>query len=463
MKLFKSLVFLIVLALVVAPFVPAYAQLGDTDTSTIKIQNVSGGSVQVTVDFINEAGVTTRPAFLNSANTITNPFTLAADGQSILIDVSDVPGLASGRYSVLISSTGKVVAMANVIGEGTRRYHGAYSSFSGGAPTQYFSTVNYNYYGYYSMFTVMNIGSAATNVTVTITCTNAASLGLVGTLSYTGLAKNTSHTWDLKTNTPTGFTAGVTQCQGSAVITASGSQNIVAVNTQRTDATGLTNSFESVMSGTSTVYVPQLQTNYYTWTSSLNIQKLGAGSTNVTVDYGDGAADTVFTLTDAAPSKQLNMATYHPTTGRFSATITNSASMQLLVSIGSSSSAGTGAGGYNGFSGGAQAVAMPLLMKYYFNWTTSLNCMNVSATPTTLNVKYEGYTAYNTATTLNQGQSVQIVTINEAFLPNGWTGSAVVTANAAGAQIACMTGSSNSVDPATVPGDWMFQYTALPK
>ncbi|MEW5872993.1 MAG: hypothetical protein AB1894_27280 [Chloroflexota bacterium] len=460
MKLFKSLAVLIVLALVAAPFVPAYAQLGATDTSEFKVQNVSGGTVQVTIDFINESGVTTRPAFLDSANTIANPFTLT-DGQSILIDVSDVPGLASGRYSVLISSTGKVVAMASVTGEGANRFAGGYDSFSSGASTMYLATMAYNYYGWYSMITVMNIGSAATDVTVTFTCTNPGAVGLTGTLTRSGLPKNTAQTWDLETTTPTGFTTGVTQCQGSAIITATGGQAIVAVNNQNIPTTGATNSFEAVMSGYGKVYVPQLSTNYYGWVSSLNVLKRGSGTTTVTVDYGDAEPNDTFVLSDATPSQQLYMPTWHPTSGRYSATVTSSPAMDLLISIGNG--AGGMSGGYNGFGAGAASVAMPLVMKYYFNWYTAINCMNVSSTPTTLNVKYEGYTAYNHPTTLNEGGSVQIVTINEAFLPTGYAGSVVVTANAPGALIACMTGSGNYVDSLVIPGDWTIQYNALPK
>ena len=456
MKSLKYFSIVLVFILIIVTATPAFAQLGNVDKSQIKIQNVSGGSVSVTVQFVSDLGVTYTPNPLSTTPAIANPFTLN-DGQSILIDVSKVPSLPSGSYSVVISSTGKVVATASVYGETANEFSGAYPSFSSGATMIYIPTAAYNYYDWFSMISVMNIGNVPADVTVTITCANSGSVGLVGTLTKTGLASMASQTWALKNVIPTGFTSS-TVCQGGAVITST--QPVVAVNNQNKPAYGATNSFESITTSTPTVYVPQLSSNYFGWTSSLNILKQGSGNTTVTVTYSD-LTTSQCALTNATPSCQLFIPSAHPTSGRFSATLTSSGGNNLLVSVGSTHTSGL-SGGYVGFSAGSHAVAVPLAMKEYFNWNTALNCMNVSATPTTLNIAYEGYPAYNDPTTLSQGQSKQITLQNDGNLPTtNWNGSVIITANAANALIACMIGSSSGVQ--VIPGDWTLQYNALPK
>jgi hypothetical protein len=294
-------------------------------------------------------------------------------------------------------------------------------------------------------------------VTVQITCSNTGAVGTVGELEKLGLAQNASVTWALKDVVPDGFTTG-TQCQGSAKITAS--QQLVAVNNNNKPGKGQTNAFESMASGSSTVYVPQLQSYYYGWISALNILKLDSGPTEVTVNYSDTEPNDTCNLTDAAPSCQLMMHIEHPTPGRFSATITSSPANDLLVSVGSSRT-GRFSGGYVGADSGSRSIAAPLVMKKYFNWNTFLNCQNVTGPSTTLNVAYEGYTPYDTTTSLGVGDSIQISAKNETFLPESWNGSAVVTANHTDARIICMIGSSAGGMP--IVGDWTLQYNATPK
>ena len=111
---------LLAVVLILAFAVPARAQLGDTDVSQFTVQNISGGTVTVTVTFYDESGTPHTPATLNSAGTITNPFSLQ-DGKSQQIYVPDVPGLLDGSYAVEISSTGPVVAMAGLAGSFCRQ------------------------------------------------------------------------------------------------------------------------------------------------------------------------------------------------------------------------------------------------------------------------------------------------------------------------------------------------------
>lgn len=456
---------ILLLALIV---IPASAQLGDTDTSTIYVQNVSGtDGVSVTVTFIAEDGTQIVPTALSGS--LANPFTLD-DGEAVNINTEDISTseLPTGRYSAMISATGEIVAVAQVEGYGTKQFTGSYTGFTQGTTVTYLASVSYNYYGWYGMISVMNLGQDPADVTVELYCSNpeyTGPSGVSGTLTATDIPSYASHTFVLKNEIPTGFAVD-TVCASSAKIISD--QNVVVVNNQNKPIltpNGYTNSFESSPTGASTLYIPQLQTNYpdttSSWVSNLSIIKLNAGSTTVTVDYSDTDTDTVVVLTDEAPSAQLFMPTYHPTAGRYSAVITTDPPMNILASVGNTEKMNKNkSNGILGVSAGSGKVAVPVAMKQYFGWVTAINCQNIGSTPTTLNFEYFGYTPVEHPTTpLNQGDSIQVFVPNEAFLPDAYIGGVVITANATGAEFACSVGNTKTGEAAET-GDWSHQYNA---
>ena len=459
MKKAKIVTIVMALVLIFAMVTPASAQLGDTNSSTFTVQNISTQTATVSVMFVSETGVSYTPTQLdgNTPTGFPNPFQLAS-GASRQIIVAQIPAgqLPPNRYSVVISSDVQVAAVAGLAGDGTRRFSGGYSGFASGSSTVYLATTAFNYSGWYSMISVQNVGSAPANVTVTITCSD----GLVGTLSRNGIPAMASYTWALKNTTPSGFNSVTTHCIGSSVVTAN--QNIVAVNVQNVPAGGQTNSFEGSSSGHSKVYVSNLSKDFSGWNSALNIRKLGSGNTTVTIDYSDAEPNDTCNLTDAVPSCQLYIPSFHTIPGRFSATITASPAMQLLAVVGTSHTSGL-SGAVVGVGGGSASVAIPNVAKYYFNWRSAVNCQNVGTTPTTLNFSYQGYPPYNHPTTLNEGESIQVLAANEAFLPNGYIGGLTVTANAVGANVACTVGNTNSFNQGITPGDWTTQFNAFPR
>jgi len=448
---------LIVLVAVVVLVVPAYAQLGDTDVSSFTVQNVSGGSAEVTITFIAEDGTQSSPADLGAG--VTNPFTLA-DGASQQVYVPNVPGLASGRYAVMISSNAQVAAIASVSGTGTTRFTGSYTGFSGGAQTFYLPTFSYNFYGWYSMISVQNVGAGPADVTIDISCEN----GTKGTLTKDDIPAYASHTFVLKSEIPAGFTAS-TECIGSAVVT-SPDENVIATDSQNRPAQGNTNTFSGLVSGNSTLYVPALTHNYYGWNHSLNILKLGSGNSTVTVEYSDGAPNSVCNLTDNTPSCQLYMPSVHSATGLFGASITSSPSMELVAVA--NSSKGTLSSSYNavGDGTGSAEVSMTEVVKAFYKWNSSWTCQNVGSVNTQIHVSYQGYagSAYTHPTTLSSGDTVQVYVPSEPFLPSGYQGGATITATNTSADIACIVDFTNEnwMNVAT-PGDWTQGYNAYNK
>lgn len=458
MKQMRYFALLLVLIVLVVAVNPVSAQLGTTDTSTFTVQNVSGGDASVTVTFYGEDGTPYTPTDLGGGTT--NPFTLT-NGQSKQVNVANIPiaQLPSGRYALVISSTAQVIAQAGLAGSSTRHFNGSYVSFADtdGATTIYIPTAAYNYSGWYSMITVQNVSGSSADVTVTIKCLN----GAVGTLTKTGLATMASVTWATKNVVPTGFTSS-TVCDGSATVTST--QNVVAVNNQNNPSTGATNTFEGKAGGATSLFVANLSSGYFGWNSNLTVVKLDPGNTTVTITYSDGSPASTCDLTDAVPFCKRYQPTYHPTSGRYGATITASPTNHIQAIIGTTNGGLSGA--VSAVAGGTATVAIPNAAKSYYGWNSALNCQVVGGAATTLHISYSGHEgqAYDTAS-LGIGASTQIQVKNEpdTRIPASWQGGVTITANNASAQVACTVGNTYTTAPADLPGDWTTQYNAYNK
>jgi len=465
MKFPKLLSLFVALALVFGAVIPASAQLGATDVSSFTVQNIDTVKATVTVMFVAEDGTTRTPTTLNAGKV--NPFDLQP-GESWEIYLPGIPDaqLPDGRYSVVISATAQVAAIANLLGQGGLNFNGSYSGLSTGSNTFYLPSTYFNYYGWYSMISVQNVGASPANITVDLTCTS----GATGQLTANSVPVNASYHFVLKNVVPTGFTAA-TVCVASAKIT--GTQPIVVVDNQSVptnnpskNAGGNTQSYSGMIAGYPTLYVPALYQGYYGWVSSLTIQKLEPGDTTVTVTYSDGTTPTQVLLTDAIPGKELYMPNLHAYSYKtlFGATITNSAGLDLVAVANSAN--GRQAQTYNAFGVGSVTVGIPTVNKYYYGWISSFTCQNVGAVKSSMNISYQNYEAngYSTAE-LNPGTTVEIFQPNESFLPNGYRGSVTVVANNAAAQIACIANfnqPANMANGATL-GDWSMSYNAFNK
>jgi hypothetical protein len=464
----KLLSVLITVLLLAVAVIPAYAQLGQTDVSSFTVQNVGGAQATVTITFVAEDGTQYTPGTLDRGKS--NPLFLNS-GQSAEIYVPGIPsgGLPAGRYAVIIASDQPIVATSNISGSGvpgTPQFTGTYSGMDQGDVVFYLPTVSVNFYGFWSLMTVQNVGQAATDIDVEIKCTN----GAEGTFHADNVAAGAAVSFDTKATLPTGFTAA-TKCDGGATVyskdpanNANAGQPVVAVALTRDPSRGNTTAYSGVISGAKTLYVSGLYNNYYGWNANLSVVKLAAGNTRVTVAYTDGQPNSICDLTDALPVCSLYMPNAHTGGAKmFGATITsNNVDVAAVIQGGT---LGTQAFAYNAVPGGTAQASAPAVYKYYYGWRSSITCQNLSGTASTLHVAYDGYpgNAYNTAS-VGAGATKEILNFGEAFLPNGYVGGIMVNANAAGAVIACNVNfnhPANEADPGSFPGDWSSSYNAF--
>ncbi|MCB9135979.1 MAG: hypothetical protein H6636_11170 [Anaerolineales bacterium] len=451
--------FLLVFILVLIICFPARAQLSDVNLSFITIQNIGVSEATVTVTFIGTDGTEYIP--VNLGNGITNPFTLAP-GVAQQIVVSQIPSLPFGSYSVVISSDVEVVAEVGIAGSGAVRFTGAYTGLSSGATTYYIPTISFNYFGWYGMLSVQNLGTDLADVTVSIICTGGSATGTTATLSQTDIPPQASYTWPLKNITPTGLNTD-DSCDGSATVVSN--QPIVAVNTQNKPLSGETNTFEGSAEGSDTIYVGGLSNNYYGWYSALTVQAVGPSiDTTVTVDYaGSQWTDDTCHLTDTAPSCKLIIQRIVETTGRYGATITSNNGTPLLAIVSTTNITDypvVRSNTVRGIAFGNNTFAVSNVAKAFYGWKTAITCQNLGEIATAIHFSYSGYEgdAYNTSV-LQPGESIQKVSTYEAFLPDGYDGGATLTAVKAGASIACFAGNSNDIPP--IPGDWTVAYNGF--
>lgn len=428
----------------------AYGQLGTTDNSSFTVQNLGTATATVTVTFYDEAGTAYTPDPLNAGKS--NPFTLDP-GASFEVYLPGISGLPDGRYSVVISADQPIVAIANLIGEeaGPTYYNGSYSGFEAGDTPLYLPSALYEAWNWNSLISVQNVGANPTDITVEIY----SGATVVATENYSDVPPSTAVHLDFETEgAGLGLTAGFS---GSAVVTSS-AEPIVATDNQTADG-GYMVSYNGFLSGAQTLHVPALYNGYYTWDASLNIQNIGAGSTDVTVTYSDGDTPSSFTL-GPNESELLYMPTEKtlPTT-RFAATITSTA--EDIVAIANAANPAKQALTYNAFATGTDTVGLPTVMNDYYDWDTSFTIQNIGTASTTVTYSYSdvGCPSGDCTFDLDPGESEEIYQPGDG-LSAGYRGS--VTATSSGSvPIAGIVNETNSAGQAAGTGDWSMSYNGF--
>lgn len=256
------------------------------------VQNVGGSPASVTIDYIaGDAGVN------GSEATTIQPGASKMFSQAVgssTVNCSTIGAGVTNTFigSVKITSSAPVVATAMQINTTTFKNMMGYNGFTSGSPTVSLPLVMANNYGFYTGISIQNVGTVQTTVTVDYQANlagpfNPANENCVldpGEACALVQLYNGVNQWNQT-------------YVGSANITNSASQNLVAVVNQNSQAGPLGGPFGTAYEGanpaaaTGNVTFPLLYANNWGWYTSFQIQNVGNSTCpSITVDYGPNVA-----------------------------------------------------------------------------------------------------------------------------------------------------------------------------
>lgn len=229
----------------------------------ISVQNASGGTVDVTVDYYDANG--------NLVTAAQETVSDLAMGAVHRFNQADNANLGTGfNGSASVSATGNVVVVINQNGHDQQN---SFNGFTAGSETVYIPSVLEDFYGFVTAVQVQNVGSAQTRARVTY------SDGIIQTSGYIQPNQSTFfYSW------LEGHSANF---NGSATITSLDSQNLVAVVNI---SDGAQSSAYNGFAGGSTQFVlPSVLRNFYDYSSSIQLQNVSGGAVDCVITYDDAA------------------------------------------------------------------------------------------------------------------------------------------------------------------------------
>lgn len=351
--------------------------------SGIQVQNLESLDASVTISFFNRDG--------SSALQVTD--TIPANGSTTYFPLTSI-GNENGNVptgfdgSVVIASDRKTAAITNVVGsDGSDAFafNASYSGFTGGGTTVSLPLLHKGNYGFDTWFSVQNVGSVATDVSVVYS--DGITAGPVTV--QPGAAAKFDQTTEAHAN----------RWVGSATVTSTAAD--IAVSVLEVAPTTLF-AYNGFVGGSTEPVMPLVQQNWYGYVTGVQIQNMGAASTNVTVEYtpGSGFPGTACTEQRSIPaSTSTTFALYvfnnyaDPTgtlisencdIGQFvgSAKVTaNSAGVELVVVVNQLNDGANKGAAYSAFNpaAGTDTVIFPLLSDRNYGYFTGYSVVNVGA------------------------------------------------------------------------------------
>lgn len=431
MKLVRALavIALVAMACVFAPL-SASAQTRPFSTG-FQVQNLSGTTANVSISFYPENNGTP----LSPVTT-----TVAANASTTY---ATLPSAVSAGFtgSAVISSDQKVAAIVNVVSPDLSLSFGgaSYVGFSGGSKSVSLPIMFKGYFGFNTFFNVQNVSSTnATNVVVTYS-----GGGLATPLVMPAISIPAGSARRIDQATVAGLPASFS---GSAVVTSD--QDVAASVVQVGPTTML--SYNGFNAGSNELVFPLVNANNAGFVTGINIQNVGATSTNVTVSYTPSSAGAACTeMLTIAPKAVATFAlnAFGTTTGPSencangatfvgSAKVTaNSGSQPLVGVVNQLNSSTNKAGSYDGFNptSATNIVVYPLMQDRFFGYFTGFSIVNVGAVATPVTCTFSGTSVTQGTASLAVGATFTAVQNNA--IANSYNGSATCTASAANAKI----------------------------
>jgi hypothetical protein len=422
-------------------------------SSSINIQNVGSGNATVVLKFYDGSG--------NEVLSHTVSPVIPAGGSRSLYVPSQIPGLASGQYSVVVSSDEMVQVVANAASTApytAGSYNGIPSSSIG--TTLYFPGLYKNYYGYYSEVVLQNTEDS--DASITLRFYNQKTGAQVGGNILATIPGNASRVYALQdlSALTSGNTAGLYSLQVES------NRNLAGVaNIWSSYMYGIFSDYNAYVSGATTVYAPALYKSYYNYVSALTVQNIDDSPANVLITYSNGTTESVTLQPRTAKEYyQPNNAALPSgnSSGVFSAKVecTNGQDIVALVNI--QQTAKGLLASYNGPSTATDSVNAPVVLKAFYNWYSAVTVQNVGDGPTDITITYAAAgSPSRTFTNIPANGTVNIIQLaaaGETALPDGSSVSAVVSSSN-GQEIVAVVQEDSTVSYTQHPGDYLLAYT----
>ena len=262
--------------------------------SYIAVQNTSDTQASVTARYYNDADGSEVAA---AAETVSiSPYT------TYIFRQEDNAGLSTNwGGSAVVTGDQPLAGVANFYNAGSSNDTAAFQSYNGfgsGATKLYAPRVVRNYYDYQGGMKVQNVGSAATDITLTVNMG-----GTNYTVTATGVQPGQAVPYYMPNVTEIGANGS-----GSAVIESSGQPIVATVNEDNRLGVAIPNhegrgiTYNAILDGeqTDTLLFPQVTARFYSYSGGVQAMNVGTSTANVTLTFSaPGFTDTVVTDTIA--------------------------------------------------------------------------------------------------------------------------------------------------------------------
>lgn len=477
----KLLVISAMVTIIAMAIVPVYAQAPGPGTWNVgfTMQNLSSTEeATVHIDFVTGDG----------GDGGSWDGSIAADGSQFLYS-ANISGLAD-ETAATISSNVELAVVANMA-SASPKTEAAYSgvSQSEAASTLFVPGAYKNYYNNVSSIRVQNVGSSKTCVQVkyyALGSTVATDTDLYDVPAGAG------YSFDQSTNgaLPEGFIGSATiesvgsGVSGCGVDTVADQALAAIVNISLTPGPSVGNptdmymfgSYNAITGGSSVAYVPVLSNGYYDNISALTVLNLRSSAQWVRVSYGDGStsekqlaansSELWYTPNEGPPVNWFGAATVECITGSGGSVTTDCEIVATVNQLNDGAVQGLpGFASYNGFTGGATSVRLPIVnRKYapdYGGYTVSVTCQNITDETTDVSLTLTG--GNTVADVTNVGENGKAFWYMDApahtGVTEGWNGAATASVSNANARIVCIGQQYGYTPPEA--GDWLTTYNGI--
>ena len=447
----------VVLALLIPS--PVLAQ-GSTDSqapgtwsSSINLQNTGTSAASVVLNFYDSSGS------LALAFSVTP--TIPAGGSRSLYVPTDVAGLASGQFSVVVSSDQPLQAVANS-SSSSPATAGAYTGLQSNevGTSLFFPGLYKNYFGFDSEVALQNTEGTDASVTLNFyKQTTGANVATVGPVTIPATSTRIFSLQDLA-GVPSGNADGLLSAQVTS------DKNLAGVaNLWSSAFSGEFGDYNGYVSGsTSVVYAPALYNDYFGFVSALTIQNLSTGgNADIKVTYSNGEIETkTLSPLQAVEYFQPNNGALPSgnADGVFSAKVEslNAAPIVALVTV-EEKTKGLLAS-YNGPGQASGTSNCPVVLKSFFQWFSAQTVQNVGTAPTDITIDYASGQS-RVFTNVPANGTVNIIELDGtgSVLPDGSSVAAEITSS--GEPIVVVVQENSNERYASAPGDYLLAYTCV--